>query len=356
MLVVYLLQRAKQTGARSVGERLGKALQRYHDHEVAFLVPNPLDLDTNEMLIQDGDVFVPTVNVFTAVSALDPDVLVAHTVSQPLADALPMLTSHVPTLFRYGVNLTASHVRGDDVQLSSHPRFVRQFDAVLAPSEHAATKVRGLGVDPGRIHVVHPAVDFDERESHDPEESRRSVGVVARHDAIKNLPFLARALRCYEDDPEYGPAPRVLLAGETFGETPPVAEHAAALSVEHLFEPLGWVDPARSVYPRVGATVLTSLSENHPAVNAESLAAGVPVLAPDAGWAIGPTTYTPDDPAALARELHEVLSEPRVYWDLQRTEAPEGIDLPTAADHLDAALRHVVDRAKPFTVSGGVPS
>jgi glycosyltransferase involved in cell wall biosynthesis len=351
MRVCYLLQKTKQTGARSVGERLGYALTEA-GHDVMFMVPNPIDIDHSDPFVLDGNVHVPTVDLVSAVSIADPDVLIAHTANQELVEAMPLINSMTTTLFRCGVNLVESHVNGNTGHVQYYPKFIRSFDAILAPSDHAVSKVIGMGVDRERIYVVRPPMSLDPEEP-DLSERAHQVGVVARHSRIKNLPMLARAIRFYED--EFGDAPRVLVGGgKSDYEEPLLIEHARGLSIDHKFDLLGWVNPYEAIYSKVKATVLPSLSEHFPAVYGEALSAGVPVLAPEAGWSIPPAVYSADDLGALALELKHILEDPATVHAAQMEAAPDGIAMEAAVKDLEKAVVETHERCDRFTLGAAV--
>lgn len=348
MRILYFLQDDGRTGARTAGVRLAKALEG-RGHEVFPVVAKPLGIDNEKPFVADGDLLRPTHDLVSAAAALDPDAAVVHAVTQEMLDAAPTLSSLTTILLRFGMNLTESHLNGYDTHLEALPAFVRSFDAVLSPSRVTTEKAVSLGVERERVYEVLPAADHGDPEEHG--ERPAAVGCPVRGAKVKNLPMVARAIRWYED--QWGRAPRVVLANGNDPAEDPTMRHARALSVDHLFEHVGWVDPFEEVYPRVRAVALSSLSENQPAVYSEALAAGVPIVQPVAAWSGGPGRFDPDSPASMARALRRAMAEPASLLRQQREWMPEAARLEEAAERAEEALVESVSRCARFKMGAG---
>lgn len=353
MRLLYFLQSDEHTGGRTAGERLAAGLARATDMEVVTAVGEPLGIDNEAPFVEDGGHLVPTGDLAAAVGAVGPDAVVVHGVSGAIIEVMPVINAMATTVLRAGLNLTESHLNGYDSHLEAVPPFVRSFDAVWSPAPVTTERLVSMGVDRGRIHGVGVAA------GHGPEPVRHgerplAVGCASRSAKVKDLPALARALRWYED--EIGGAPRVVLATNPPGgsdEEPAVVRHARALSVEHLFEYVGWADPFEEVYPRVRAVVVPSLSENRPAVYSEALSAGVPVVEPRAAWSEGPGRYEPGSPASMARAIARAVDAPAELLAEQRSRMPEAVRLSGAVRAAEETLRETVSRCGRFKMGVG---
>jgi glycosyltransferase involved in cell wall biosynthesis len=161
-------------------------------------------------------------------------------------------------------------------------------DRIVAVSEQVRDDlVRFRVAPPEKIAVVQYGFDLDARVQTSPEMARQKraaaglsatdfvVGWAGRLSEIKRPLDLVRVAAKVDGS-------RLLLAGD--GELRPAVEQLAAeLGLTDRVRLLGYVDDIGSWYGAFDAFLLTSANEGAPVVAIEALAAGVPVVATDAG-------------------------------------------------------------------------
>jgi glycosyltransferase involved in cell wall biosynthesis len=197
-------------------------------------------------------------------------------------------------------------------------RAFRRFDAVVAVSAPLGVALEREGVPPRFLHVIRNAWDgaitFLDRgaarlELGVPQDGLRIgwAGRVSREkgpdvllDAVGELRDPAIALSMLGD----GPArTRLQLRAEELAVAGQVAWHGA-------------IPDAARLFPAFDAFVLSSRTEGTPMVLFEAMAAGVPVVAtavggvPDVVSPAEALLVPPDDPAAIAAAVREVLRNP----------------------------------------------
>jgi glycosyltransferase involved in cell wall biosynthesis len=156
--------------------------------------------------------------------------------------------------------------------------------AIVAVSDEVRDDLVRMRVAPReKVHVVQYGFDLDRRVSA-PARSRAELGVAedafvagwaGRLTAIKRPLDLVRIAAGVE-------GMTLVLAGD--GELRPQVEALAReLGVDERVRLLGYVDDIASVYAASDVFLLTSANEGTPVVAIEALAAGVPVVATDAG-------------------------------------------------------------------------
>jgi phosphatidyl-myo-inositol dimannoside synthase len=156
-----------------------------------------------------------------------PDVIVSwHAVLSPACASLRLMRK-IPVI---------QYLHGDEAR--HRPKLVgfavRNADAVIAVSRHSSELAKAAGVDPRRIHVVHPGVDMPARRSNG-RAGRPTVLTVSRmHDSYKGHDMLVRAL---PEIRERVPAVQWVVIGD--GPLRPMieamaAEHGLAESVRFL--------------------------------------------------------------------------------------------------------------------------
>ena len=205
----------------------------------------------------------------------------------------------------------------------------RRADLVLAPSATTAGELardygaREIAVLPNATGGMAPITPV--REEADGEGYLLFVG---RLRIRKGVEVLLEALRCLAagaESPAAGgagplaPAPRLLIAGDGEHRQALVAKAAELGLGEGAVSFLGRCGPARVAGFLAGARALVvpSIYEGMPLVVLEAMAQGLPVVASrvsgipevvvdgETGWLV-----PPEDPAALAAALREVLGDP----------------------------------------------
>jgi glycosyltransferase involved in cell wall biosynthesis len=161
-------------------------------------------------------------------------------------------------------------------------------DRLIAVSDQVRDDLVRLHIAaPNKIVVVHYGFDLDARVGADADlrsEKRLAagatdgdfvVGWAGRLSEIKRPLDLIRTIARL-------PGSRLVIAGD--GELrPAVEELAVELGVSERVRILGYVDDMGAWYRAFDAFLLTSANEGAPVVAIEALAAGVPVVATDAG-------------------------------------------------------------------------
>lgn len=207
---------------------------------------------------------------------------------------------------------TRREIRRDYPSLA--PAAVRRADHVLVNSEHTATEVmRRLGVPREQISVCRPGAPPWPRRPDEPPggyllfmgtlEPRKNVGLLI--DAYERL--VARR----------GTAARLVLAGATPPEAAPLLTQLGAPALAGRVDVRGYVHPSQrvDVYAGALALVLPSYTEGFGLPALEAMTVGVPVIVTNRGAlpeVVGDAgvLVEPDDPAALADRVGEILADP----------------------------------------------
>ena len=250
-------------------------------------------------------------------------------------------------------------VGGSDVLLmTKHPGRRRLIvstlaaaDAVVALSEDLAKKLKQLGIDPAKTHVIPRGVDTHHFAPADRKAARRALLLdehrpillwVGRMAPVKGLDVLLEACRLLRDR---GVDFHLFLAGDGALRTELEAERVQSGLADRVSF-LGAVPQDRLAdwYRAADYMVLPSRSEGIPNVLRESLACGTPFVASNVGGipeiAQDPANVLvpPDDAPALADALARALaSEPR---GLRSPPNPRGWD--TCVAELMSVLRPLV--------------
>jgi len=152
---------------------------------------------------------------------------------------------------------------------------------VVAASDNVADQLRHAHGDRPGLFVVPHGVELPPTDALDRVAARRrlriepddfAVGVVARVDPLKDIPFLLRAVRFA--GPGVG---RVVIAGEG-PDRPRVERVAAELGLADRLCWAGRLDDPLPAYAAMDAMVLPSIYEAFGNVVLEAMAAGVPVV------------------------------------------------------------------------------
>lgn len=187
-----------------------------------------------------------------------------------------------------------------------------RFDAHIGVGRRAAALVEAdVGLPAGRVEVIPNAVPVIEHPARSTTPGDRSVVAVSRFDWVKGLDVLVRAVALV--DPELG------VKVTVFGDGPQRGDLEALigeLGVGDRVELVGWADDVRARLVDFDVFVLPSRLEGLPMSLLEAMHAGVAVVATDVGSVTeviedGRTgrVVPPDDPAALASALTDLLSD-----------------------------------------------
>jgi glycosyltransferase involved in cell wall biosynthesis len=225
----------------------------------------------------------------------------------------------------------------------------RRADLTIAITEHLKGRlVDRLGLDPGRVEVVHLGVDLerftavgDERD----ERVRAGLGVGRRYIVYpanawphKNHPRLIEAFaRVADDDLE------LVLAGQPYGRLAELGALAQRLGVGDRVRHVGHVaqDDLPALYRGAEAMVFPSLYEGFGLPPLEAMACGCPVasslhhsLAEVCGDAA--LELDPDDPVSIAGAIEALTSD----RDLRERLVAAGLDRAARFSWRHAAARH----------------
>jgi glycosyltransferase involved in cell wall biosynthesis len=221
----------------------------------------------------------------------------------------------------------------------------RRYDATLAASRHTADALLAHGVP--RVRWVGLGVELGAappRAAH--VEPPRAVGYVGRLAADKELPLALAAAPAIRR----ATGARLVVAGDG-PLLPRVARAAARGDVDHH-----GVVPARQIPALLGelrALVVPGRYESFGLAAAEALAAGVPVIAPDAGGAGELVAaagcgvhFRAGDAQALADAVARVSRWPRAEWHAHaargRRYAEDRLGWPAVMARIHAVYREVV--------------
>jgi len=200
------------------------------------------------------------------------------------------------------------------------PRRYRRAAAVIALSAAIADQVAAAGVTPQRIHRIPPAVDLAALEPPPswpeslplPTEGAPIVVAIAALTTEKGIDVLLEAAALLR--PEW-PALRWLVLGDG-AERATLLAQRHALGLDTVVELAGHLPRPEGVLPRATLAVQPSRHEGFGSVVLEAMALGVPVVAsavgglPDALEGGGGVLIPPNDPAALARTIADLLADP----------------------------------------------
>jgi glycosyltransferase involved in cell wall biosynthesis len=241
----------------------------------------------------------------------------------------------------------------------------RETDLLVANSEAVkADVVSREGVDPGRIRVIHNAVQPPEPMTSTERHRRRAgwaasdetivIGCVANYKPFKGLELLLRvAARLTRDGG--GRDIRLVLVGD--GKHRPVLEGLREqLGLEDVVVLNGVEPEARNVYGAFDIAVLASEAEGLPNVVLEAAAAGLPIVATAAGGTVeiiddgrtGLLVPIGDEDAffdAVAR-LCDNPEERRRLGDAARSEVAARFGVQRMIDEFSALYRELAGRGR----------
>jgi glycosyltransferase involved in cell wall biosynthesis len=190
-------------------------------------------------------------------------------------------------------------------------------ELVTAVSQATADQlVRSFGVNPARVHVVHPGVpaEFLSIERRDPVQGRLNVLYLGSLSAEKNPLAAVEAVTAMESEATL----RMVGDGPLLGAVEQEARNGRARMevvgpADDVSEHLGWAD----------VLVLTSKTEGLPGVILESGAAGVPVVSFGVGGVaeavedgVTGLVIEPGDTQAMSRALDLLAREPDLRFSM----------------------------------------
>jgi glycosyltransferase involved in cell wall biosynthesis len=247
-------------------------------------------------------------------SALDADVVHYQWLSLPGLDAR-LLSPHRPRLITAHYVLPPSPSRG---QLARARRLFSHMDAVVAHSEHGASRLRReVGLDPARVRVIpHGAFDYLTRLGEEkplPTELEGAAGPVILCFGLlrpyKGLDTLLRAFRSVKGaelwivgNPRMDVEPLRRLAAEADGRVRFVTRFVEDAEIPPIFRRADLVAlPYRDA--EHSGVVYTALAFGKPLIL--SSVGGFPELAETEAARI----VAPEDPAALGQALSELVAD-----------------------------------------------
>lgn len=297
---------------------LERALTRL-GHRVTVLAPGPTGgLGATIAIPVNGSIAPmapPPMSIYRTRRALNRgrfDVVHLH---EPLAPSITLSTlvlHRAPTLATF-------HAAGERTPYRWFAlparRLARRIDASVAVSDAAAELVhRHLGLT---CTVLFNGIELDRFEPGIARRHGRSVLFLGRHEERKGLDVLLEAAAALPDD-------ITILVG---GTGPDSAHLLDRFGGDRRITWLGRVSEATKVDLLQRSTVLCAPSrhgESFGVVLLEAMATGLPVVASDlpgyralSGDGLAARLVPPDDAPALARELNEVLSDPRLANSLR---------------------------------------
>ncbi len=206
-------------------------------------------------------------------------------------------------------------------RIRSNPRLERKTigglsdaDAVIAQGDYLKSVVLDLGIDTGRVHVIHNGVNIHEfAKAPTFPHPRPYVLTLGNHTHHKGIDVLIRAYARLED-----PAADLLIAG-TGPELDKLKQLATECGVAHRVRFVGFVagEQKTSLYRSARFFVCPSRREPFANVILEALASGLPVVATNVGGnrelvidGSHGLLCAPDDDVALANAMHALLTSP----------------------------------------------
>lgn len=235
----------------------------------------------------------------------------------------------------------------------SHPLAGYLESKVRIPREKI--EVIANGVDPERFRLPGGDESFRQRFRREAGWCGEDVvlGLTARMDPVKNLPWLVRAFSRLADD---HPGVRLLLLGDG-PERETVRRLVAELGLEPKVRLIPWCEDTADYYHCMDILVLCSLSEGTSMTILEAMASGLPVVASRVGGnselvVEGQTgrLFDPDSEDQFREQLAPLIAQP----DLRQALGRRGRERVEAHFGLDGMLSRYA-RLYRLTAAGGVP-
>jgi glycosyltransferase involved in cell wall biosynthesis len=252
-----------------------------------------------------------------ALRALRPDVLHANLISPfscqyAIAAAIRL---GIPSVAVYQLPNTPANRR----QLLLKRLTARWTTVHVGVGERTAREVeRIVGLRSGEARTIHNGVPDVPTPPSPSRDDGPTIGAVGRLDRQKGFDVLIRAIVQL-------PRARLVLVGHG-DEEPDLRDLAERLGVAGRISFAGWLDDPHRLLPSFDIFALPSRFEGFPLAVLEAQLAQVPVVASDVGSVAEAVIHRqtgllvpPDDPAALAKALNELLDDPESRRRLGRT-------------------------------------
>jgi len=291
----------------------GKLRERGHD--VSLLSVPPLEIVHGEPVIESEFKGVPVVycssSLAEAVEAVDPDILVAHTLHPSIVTDLTRIQGNYPVVARVGINIMELLIMElYKLNAPSVANFLRSVDHLICASPNTVSQMRGLGVPEERITYIPTVVDeskFKLNVCEDP-----TILTMGRLSAVKNHITTIQTFKLVKEE-----VPEAELAiagrGQSLRQILDSIMKGMALS-DYKF--LGFYENLNHLFSEVSIFLLPSITENMPQSVLEAYATGTPCVLSDCGWSseFEACLKAPhDDPRALADRVVSLLQD-RDFW------------------------------------------
>jgi glycosyltransferase involved in cell wall biosynthesis len=208
--------------------------------------------------------------------------------------------------------------------ISATATIAGHIDTRMVISEAARERLRRLGTDEARIHLIRHGIDLQHFSPAPLRTGPRRILFAARLDPVKRpllVADIALALLKRRGQPDF----QFLVAGDG-PEEQPLRRRLRQLAIEHLFVFLGHVSDMASVLAESDVVIIPSKSEGIPLVLLEALATSRPVIAsvvgaigevlsPDTGLLIGAGE---DEAERFAAAIATLLDQPALLEILGR--------------------------------------
>jgi len=311
MRLLWSISLTSPTGATIQAELIAKKLVE-SGIEVYFLHFPMSDLPISQSVIdtyRDPPVVYPFEGFSETVEAVDPDVVVLHTIDPTILPELERVRANYPVATRIGLNLLeVSMFPNLSPLLPNFIRIILSSDVVICSGKNVMEQMKGLGVPEERLYYIPTAIDpsaYQLSEGRDP-----TILVMGRLSPVKNL---LTALEAFNLLKRKLPEAEMAIAG--MGDPKPLNAIIEAMELEDC-KYVGYFPDPNLLFKEVSILLLPSLSENLPQSVLEAYACGVPCVISDCGWSrefLAPVKVPPDAPDQIAKSLLRLL-EDRDYW------------------------------------------
>ena len=202
----------------------------------------------------------------------------------------------------------------------------RDIDAFVPVSRFYGQQMgKRLGLDDGKIHVVHTGIEPDRYPARGASPETPAIGFLSQMARSKGLHTLAAAFELLKPKPAHARLKLRVAGGKTDADEPYLQEVRSRLTsagmagdVEFI-DRFEWEDKLRFLASLSVLSVPTVRGEAFGLYAVEAMACGVPVVMPRHGGAVeiveaggGGLLCDPNDPAALARTIDRVLLDRRL--------------------------------------------
>jgi len=314
MKIIWTVNMSSSSGAVPQALVISKGLQK-RGHEVILLSVPPLDVKIVEPIVESEfeglRIVYPTRTVAEAVEAVNPDIVVCHTLHPSVLNDLPRMKGNYPIITRVGINLMELMALSNyEVITPSVARFLRDVDHLICASRNTLNQMKGIGVPDSQMTYIPTVIDpsdFTPTLCEDP-----TILMMGRVSTIKNH---LTAIQAYKLVKEVVPDAELAIAGKG-KDTQKILDtimRDMGLTDYHFF---GYYEDLNALFHEVSVLILPSISENMPQAILEAYAAGLPCVISDCGW--GETFHNclkapHDNPKAIADNVIKLLTD-RNFW------------------------------------------